>query len=442
MALGARGRVLCLATFVAFAQCTLAQAEVYKCVGADGTTTYSDSACEVKAEPPVTKSTAGPSAKLGAARDVPVVPASFAPPASSFDRKIHELLQLTQLSARESPGIAEVAHSLVPRVDSSLSAAPEDPRWEPFSRVIQADIGADMPQLARAFADADQSLVRALESQTREADADVLLNFVHGPLGVSYLQFLGDMRSVYASAVRSVLGHMESQTPISQSGVSPVVTQMRLRLVTLATGAASLFRAQDVAHNAQDPSPYAADGILPGQIAAVTGPGLDAIAARYGAALVDFESFNSSAPTRHFYSVVGQPVAAKMAVTEVAMNNFNDAELEKYGARWKVAYRRGNYYVAVIPRTYLAGAVGAAPQILRASYGSPRTGRAFDVTRLVQTACPRGGDSCKVTCGNRLGGDPDFGQVKYCQIAFQCGSRPPQNVTVQEGRNVTLVCAP
>jgi hypothetical protein len=426
---------------VALVQCELARAEVYKCVGADGTTTYSDSACDPKPERPVADSTASLSPKLSAARDVPVLPAGSAVPVSSFDRKIHELLLLTQLSARESPGVAEVADSLVPRVDSNLSTTPQDPRWAPLSRAIQADIRADMPQLGRAYADADQALVRAIGSQMKEADADTLLSFVHSPLGVSYLQFLGDMRTVYASAVRTVLGHVTSQTPISQSGVSPAVAQMRMRLITLASGAASLFRAQDMAHNAHDPLPYAPDGILAQQIAAVTGPGLDEIAARYGTALVEFESFSSSPSTRHFFSVVGPPVAAQMATTEAAMRGFSEAELEMYGTRWKVAYRRGIYYVAVVPGLVPAGAAGPMPQILRASYGSAR-GRTFDVTHVLETACPRGTNSCKVACGNQLAGDPDFGNVKYCQITFQCGAHPTQNLRMQEGRNVTLACAP
>jgi Domain of unknown function (DUF4124) len=442
IALGARPRLLWLATAVALVQCELAQAEIYKCVGADGTITYSDSACDPRPERPVADSTASPSPTLGAARDVPVLPANSAAPVSSFDRKIRELLLLTQLSARESPDLAEIADSLVPRVDSGLSAVPQDPRGAALSRAIQADIRADIPQLGGAFAEADQSRVRALGSQMQEADADTLLIFVHSPLGVSYLQFLGDMRAVYASALRSVLGHMASQTPISQSGVSPAVAQMRLRLIALAAGAASLYRAQDMAHNAHDPLPYAADGILPNQIAAVTGPGLDAIAARYGTALVDFESFNSSAPTRHFFSVVGRPIAAQMAATDVALARFTDAEMEKYGTRWKVAYQRGIYYVAVIPGTVLAGAGGPAPQILQASYGSSRLGRAFDVTNVLEAACRRGSDSCKVACGNQLAGDPDFGQVKYCQITFQCGGHPTQSVRMQEGRSLTLACAP
>jgi len=299
-----------------------------------------------------------------------------------------------------------------------------------------------MPQLEQAFAAADQSLVRSVASQMKEADANTLLAFIRSPTGVSYLQFLGDMRAVYGSAVRSVLGHVEAQTPISQAGASPAVRLMRLRLVALAGSAASLFRAQDAAHDVHDPSPYATDGILPEQIVAVTGPGLDGIASRYETALAEFESFSASPPTRNFYAIVGRPVAAKAAATDAAMRSFADAELERYGARWRVAYKRGIYFVAVVPGADLVPTSGLAPQIRHATYMSPRTGRALDVTYVLQSACPRGSNGCRVACGNQLAGDPDFGQVKQCQIAFQCDGHAPQNVAVAEGRTLTLTCAP
>jgi len=426
-------------------QCTLVHAAVYKCIGPDGSPTYSDKACDPKPAAAAAQTAPNPGGALGAARDVPVVvPSEAAAPVSAADRKLHELLLLTQVSARESPGLSEVARALVPRVDPELSAASQDPRWAALSRAIQADIRADMPQLGGAFATADQSLLQALDSRMREADTDALLSFFRSSTGVAYLQFLGDMRAVYASAVRSVLGHAAAQTPISQASASPGVTDTRLKLVALAFGAASLYRAQDVAHGVHDPAPYAADGILPAQIAAVVAPGLDAIAARYDTALPEFASFDAAAPTRLFFSIIERPVAAKTIATEAAMRDFGNAEFEKYGARWKVAYRRGIYYVAVVPGADLENPAGSglAPQIRSASYVSSRGGRALDVTHVLQSACRSSGGSCSVACGNQLAGDPDFGHVKYCQIAFQCSDRPPQSVRVAEGRSLTLACAP
>lgn len=408
----------------------MAQADTYKCVGANGTVTYSDKSCDTGPERSLAPTAVDSPAGLSAARGVPVVPGDSVAPVNSYERKIHELLLVTQFSAREYPGLAEVAGYLVPRVDLNLAANPQDPRWKPLSRAIQADIRADMPQLARAFADADQSMVRSLASQMHEADADALLSFFRSPTGVGYLQFLGDMRAVYGSAVRSVLGHLAAQTPISQSGAAAVM-QMRLRLVRLAVDAAGLYRAQDEAHRVHDPSPYAADGLSPQQIVAVTGPGLDDIAARYEAALPEFQSFNASPQIRLFRSIVGRPVSAKAIATEAAMNDFTAAELEKFGPRWKVAYRRGVYYVASAGGSDLAGS-GSAPQIRRARYTSPQTGRGFDVTHVLQSACSRGSDGCKITCGNQLAGDPDFGRVKYCQISFQCTGHPMQNLTLSE----------
>ena len=441
---GIRSTLLSLASAVALMQCEAAPADVFKCVGVNGTPSYSNSPCDSNAELPAQKTTADPSAGFGAARSVPVVPADSAAPVSALDRKIHELLLLTQLSTRESPGLSEVARSLVPRIDPNLTSASQDPRWGPLSNMIQADIRPDIAPLARSFADADQRLLRTLASRMQEADVDILSGFFRSPTGVSYLQFLGEMRTVYADAVRSVLRHLAAQTPISQSSANSAVLKTRLTLVTLGVGAASLLHAQDLAHNVHDPSPYAADGILPEQIAAVEGPALDAIAARFEAALAAFQSFNELPATTHFFSIVGQPIAAKSTETETAMREFSAAEEERYAARWKVAYRRGIYVVAVIPELATAGAStsGPAPQIRSAHYVSPRNGREFDVTYVLQSACRRTSGSCSAACGNQLAGDPDFGQVKYCQIAFQCSARPAQEVRVPEGRTVTLACAP
>lgn len=420
-------------------QSELARADTYKCVGVDGSVTYSDKTCEVRPERPAAQTSADSPAGLGAARGVPVVPGDSVVPVSNYERKIHELLQLTQFSAREYPGLAEIAHDLVPRIDPNLSDSPQDRRWTPLSKLIQADIRADMPQLGHAFADADQSLVRSLAAEMHEKDADTLLSFFRSPTGVSYLQFLGDMRGTYASAVRSVLGHLAAQTPISQSSASPAVIKTRLRLVAISMRAASFYRAQDAAHGVHDPSPYAADGLTPEQIVAVTGPGLDDIAARYETALPEFESFNASPSIEQFRSVVGRPVASKTVATEAALHDFNEAELGKFGARWRAAYQRGIYLTVAAGSDVVAS--GTAPQIRHASYMSPRTGRAFDVTHVLQSACSRGSGSCRIACGNQLAGDPDFGRVKYCQITFQCSGRSTQNVTLSEGRNLTLTCA-
>jgi len=439
-----RSGLVWLAAAAALLQCTLVHAALYKCIGPDGSPTYSDKACDPKPAPPAAPTAPNPGGALGAARDVPVVAPEPAAPVSVVDRKLHELLLLTEVSAREAPGLAEVARTLVPRVDPELTDMSQDPRWAGLDRAIQADIRADIPQLGRAYADADQALLQALGSRMREADTDALLSFLRSPTGVAYLQFLGDMRAVYASAVRSVLSHVAAQTAISQSSASTGLTNTRVRLVTLAFGAASLYRAQDMAHGVHDPAPYAADGILPVQITAVVAPGLDAIATRYQTALPEFESFDAAASTRLFFSSVEQPVAAKMIATQAAMRDFGNAEFEKYGARWKVAYRRGVYYVAVVPgvEAESSAGFGPTPQIRSASYVSSRGGRALDVTHVLQSACRSGTGACKVACGNQLAGDPDFGHVKYCQITFQCGDRAVQSVRETEGRTLTLACGP
>jgi uncharacterized membrane protein len=95
-----------------------------------------------------------------------------------------------------------------------------------------------------------------------------------------------------------------------------------------------------------------------------------------------------------------------------------------------------------LPRTPHPGAAAtgafAAPQIVSAVYASPRNGAALDVTTQLRAGCTAA--SCNVLCGNQLAGDPDFGQGKYCGIAYRCGNGPGQELHVREGERFVLSC--
>lgn len=82
----------------------------------------------------------------------------------------------------------------------------------------------------------------------------------------------------------------------------------------------------------------------------------------------------------------------------------------------------------------------AGLSIQSAAYASPRNGRALDVTRQLQSLCSAGAGSCLLTCGNQLAGDPDFGQQKYCRIAYQCGGQAVPPLQVPEGTRLRLAC--
>lgn len=45
-----------------------------------------------------------------------------------------------------------------------------------------------------------------------------------------------------------------------------------------------------------------------------------------------------------------------------------------------------------------------------------------------------------MSCGNQLAGDPDFGQRKYCRIAYVCAGGRVQVLQIQEGERSTLSC--
>lgn len=81
-------------------------------------------------------------------------------------------------------------------------------------------------------------------------------------------------------------------------------------------------------------------------------------------------------------------------------------------------------------------------QIQNATYASPRNGRSMDVTGQLRSLCSGVvAASCTVSCGNQLGGDPDFGQRKYCSITYRCSGGPTQQQRIPEGGRLTLGCS-
>jgi hypothetical protein len=84
--------------------------------------------------------------------------------------------------------------------------------------------------------------------------------------------------------------------------------------------------------------------------------------------------------------------------------------------------------------------VPTGPEVLSAFYVSPRTARALDVTYPLKSLCLNAPGSCVVRCGNQLGGDPDFGRRKYCQVTFRCAGGGAQQLRILEGDIMEMNC--
>jgi hypothetical protein len=75
-----------------------------------------------------------------------------------------------------------------------------------------------------------------------------------------------------------------------------------------------------------------------------------------------------------------------------------------------------------------------------ATYSSPSSGRALEITRIIRAQCAGNEGPCSIRCGNQLAGDPDFGQVKSCQIIYTCGVSQTHTLKVQEVMTLQLRC--
>jgi hypothetical protein len=84
--------------------------------------------------------------------------------------------------------------------------------------------------------------------------------------------------------------------------------------------------------------------------------------------------------------------------------------------------------------------VPARVDIGAATYSSWRNGHSLEITSIIRAQCADNQGTCTVRCGNQLAGDPDFGQVKSCQIIYSCGASQTHTMKVQEGMNLQLHC--
>jgi hypothetical protein len=83
----------------------------------------------------------------------------------------------------------------------------------------------------------------------------------------------------------------------------------------------------------------------------------------------------------------------------------------------------------------------ATVRIVAAVYASSQdASRAVDVTESLREQCPSEAQRCTLICSNQLGGDPDFGAHKYCDVSYQCGDRGTHSVRSMEGARVVLNC--
>jgi len=82
----------------------------------------------------------------------------------------------------------------------------------------------------------------------------------------------------------------------------------------------------------------------------------------------------------------------------------------------------------------------AGIDIYAATYSSPRSGRSLEFTRVIRSQCEGLQGVCNIRCGNQLAGDPDFGQVKSCEVIYSCEDGQTRTLRVQEGMNLQLRC--
>jgi hypothetical protein len=95
--------------------------------------------------------------------------------------------------------------------------------------------------------------------------------------------------------------------------------------------------------------------------------------------------------------------------------------------------------VVLAVASLVSGCYNLRPNIVSATYQSPRGVGQSDVTEQVRAQCLSAVRGCIVDCNNNLAGDPDFGYVKSCKIEYRCGDEV-RTLEAIEMEPTRLVC--
>jgi hypothetical protein len=205
-----------------------ARAEIFRCIGADGTNTFSDHACEA---PKSNEPTAAVHSSPAQAGDDIYVQRTDSP----REKKASHLLDVLRIVPVAPEGmlmsrtVDEAAPDLVKSIDPDNGLwTPANGRWRSVSDFVKSDLRRDVQTALRSSA-AQVSRIAARQYAVRanDADMDALSAFLATPDGTRYIAFQNEIRPLLYAALAAV----QAQEPLPQNTASEhVLSQRRLLL--------------------------------------------------------------------------------------------------------------------------------------------------------------------------------------------------------------------
>jgi len=314
--------LMCLAIFGH----SLVNAAVFRCVDANGVSTYADRPCapnesETGHQAGEGSSTAG-QPRLDTAKT----------------RKAARILDLLRVAPSEPETfllqrtVDDAAPDLVQALDpDNAKWTPANARWHSVLEFVKADLRRDAQTVLRVSASKiSQVTAEQYAARADEADMNSVLAFLGSEDGARYLALQSEVRHIVYDALDSLL----SQEPIPEQMPSPAVLRRRRDLLSFNLD----YR---ILNDGGGPAPadlYAGSAAVADYSARHDGLALDAIIDEYEPYLPKFQAFTDSLTAKRLFHSLEPAMRTYMALSSGETTNFAEMELDKYYARWRALY--------------------------------------------------------------------------------------------------------
>jgi Domain of unknown function (DUF4124) len=302
------------------------RAAVFRCVDANGVSTYTDRPCAPKETENQGQS------HTATASD------SEQPPSSAKTKKAARILDLLHIAPSEPETfllqrtVDDAAPDLVQALDpDNTKWTPANAKWHSVLEFVKADLRRDVQTALRSSA-SETSRVAAQQFAARadEADLDVMLKFLASGDGARYLVLESEVRHIVYDALDSLL----AQEPIPEETPSAATLRRRQELLSLTLD----YR---IVKDGGGPPPtdlYAGSAVVADYSARHDGLALDALTEEYEPYLPQFHAFTDSPTTKKLLRALEPAMRSYRVLSSAETTNFAEMELGKYFARWRAVY--------------------------------------------------------------------------------------------------------
>ena len=312
---------------------TQACAAIFRCVGADGTTTFSDHSCDTQkaVDAPALN---GPSPRAGPDSDAYSHRADM-----PREKRAAHILDVLRIAPVEPEAmllrrtVDDAAPDLVQSLDPDNPLwTPANGRWHPVSEFVKGDLRRDVQTALRSStAQVAQVTARQYAARADDADMDALSAFLKTSEGTRYLAFQNEVRPV----LYAVLSSLQAQDSMPESTPSEreLAQRKQLLLLTLEYRIAQSAASAAAGSELQPGSKTVLENAIRRE-----GATLDTLFAEYEPYLTSFQAFTDSPTAKRLFVAVEPALRTELALSSTATTDFAELEFDRYFQRWRGFY--------------------------------------------------------------------------------------------------------